>query len=84
MSRIARKRFFGVHGPDSPAWVHVHVHDVDTETKNSLLSFNGESFEIFQSLQEGFQSVKQRKIGSDPPVKLPILSAPFGIYIMQK
>ena len=29
MSRVARKRFFGVHAPDSPAFDHVH--DVDTE-----------------------------------------------------
>ena len=32
MSRVARKRFFGVHAPDSSACVHV-----DTETNTSLL-----------------------------------------------
>ena len=37
MSRVARKRFFGVHSPDSPACVHEH--DVDTKTNTSLLIF---------------------------------------------
>ena len=32
MSRVTRKRFFGVHAPDSPACVHV-----DTELNTSLL-----------------------------------------------
>ena len=32
MSRVARKCFFGVHAPDSPACVNV-----DTETNTSLL-----------------------------------------------
>ena len=32
MSRVARKRFFGVHTPELPVRVHV-----DTETNNSLL-----------------------------------------------
>ena len=32
MSRVAKKCFFGVHAPDSPACVHV-----DTKTNTSLL-----------------------------------------------
>ena len=32
MNRVARKCFFGVHAPDSPACVHA-----DTETNTSLL-----------------------------------------------
>ena len=52
MSRVARKRYFGVHAPDSPACVHV-----DTETNYSLLILVGEYLEIFQSMQENFQSV---------------------------
>ena len=52
MSHVARKYFFGVHAPDSPACVHV-----DTETNTSLLILDLESLEIFQSVQENFQSV---------------------------
>ena len=33
MSHVARERFFGVHGPDPPACIHV-----DTETSTSLLT----------------------------------------------
>ena len=35
MSRAARKRFLGVHAPDSPVCVHV-----DTETNTSLLNLD--------------------------------------------
>ena len=52
MSRVARKCFFGVHAPDSPACVHV-----DTEINTRLLTLDCESFEIFQPAQENFQSV---------------------------
>ena len=52
MSHVARKYFFGVHAPDSPACVHV-----DTKTNTSLLILDLESLEIFQSVQENFQSV---------------------------
>ena len=45
MSRVARKRFFGVHVPDSPACVHV-----DTETNTSLLILDRESLDSFQSV----------------------------------
>ena len=50
MSRVARKRFFGVHALDSQASVHV-------ETNTSLLSLDWQSLEIFQSVQEIFHSV---------------------------
>ena len=49
MSRVARKRFFGVHAPDLPACVHV-----DTETNTSLLILDRASLEAFQSVQENF------------------------------
>ena len=52
MSRIARKWFFGVHAPDSPACVQL-----DTKTNTSLLFLDWESLEIVQSVQENFQSV---------------------------
>ena len=52
MSRVARKWFFGVQNPDSPACVHV-----DTETNTNLLILDWESLEIFQSVQDNFQSV---------------------------
>ena len=52
MSRVARKRFFGDPAPDPLACVHV-----DTETNTSLLILDWESLEIFQSVQENFQSV---------------------------
>ena len=52
MSCVSRNCFFGVHAPDSPACVHV-----DTETNTSLLILDRESLEIFQSVQENFQSV---------------------------
>ena len=51
MSRVARKRFFGVHAPDSPACVHA-----DTETNTSLLIYDLDSLKIFQFVQENFQS----------------------------
>ena len=44
--------FFGVHAPDSPDCAHV-----DTETTTNLLILEWESLEIFQSVQENFQSV---------------------------
>ena len=52
MSRVARKLFFGVHAPDSSVCVHV-----DTETNTGLLILDRGSLEIFQSVQENFQSV---------------------------
>ena len=36
MRRVARKRFFGIHAPDSPACVHV-----DTKTNTRLKIFEG-------------------------------------------
>ena len=75
MSRVARKRFFGVHAPDLPACVHV-----DTETNTCLFILDWVSLEIFQSVQENFQSGYQRNIGPDPAMYLQSLSAPFGIY----
>ena len=55
MSRVANKRFYRDHAPDSPACVHL-----DTETNTSLLILERESLGMFQSVQENFQSVQQK------------------------
>ena len=52
MSRVARKRYFGVHAPDSPACVHI-----DTETNTSLLIFRLRIFKDF-SISAGKFCVK--------------------------
>ena len=59
--------------------LQIRVH-VDTKTNTSLLILDWESLEIFQSVQENFQSVLQRNIGPDPAMYLQSFYAPFGIY----
>ena len=59
MSRVARKRFFGVHAADSPAFDHVH--DVDTEKNTGLLQFYTDSFKtslVFWSWSEDMHVIK--------------------------
>ena len=46
MSRVAKKGFFGVHAPDSPACVQV-----DTETNTSLLILDLESCVLLKCLR---------------------------------
>ena len=65
MSRVARKRFFGVHAPDSPACVHVH--DVDTETNISLLFFIENLWRFFNQCRKIFSQCS-KETGSGHPV----------------
>ena len=47
MSLIPRKRFFGVHAPDSPACVHV---DTETNTSPLILDTSSQIFNAVGSL----------------------------------
>ena len=74
MSCVARRCFFGVHAPDSPACVHV-----DTETNTSFFNFRLRIFGDFSISAGKFSISVAKNIGPDPAMYLHSLSAPFGI-----